>query len=72
MLVPDTSSMDKALEYAKAIIAAVVAGLGTLWTALADGEVIAQEWVSVAIVTLGALAGTYAVPNKNFVRRTDV
>lgn len=49
---------------AKAIAAGLLAGLGTLWTALADGDVVAQEWVAVAISTLGVGSGTWAVPNR--------
>lgn len=49
--------------YAKAITAAVVTGLGTLQVAYADQVISTGEWVNVAIATLVALGGVYAVPN---------
>lgn len=52
------------LAYAKAITAALVAGLGTLATALADDGIEAQEWVWVAISFLTALGAVFAVPNR--------
>lgn len=50
--------------YAKAVVGAVVAGLGVLLTALDDDAVSASEWVAVAIATLTALAAVWAVPNR--------
>lgn len=50
-------------SYAKAIVAAVVAGGGALATALADDTVTTGEWLGVVVVTLGALGITYVVPN---------
>jgi hypothetical protein len=52
------------LVYAKAIVAAVVAGGGVLGTALADGTVTPGEWLGVALAALAALGVTAAVPNK--------
>lgn len=53
--------MDK---YAKAIVGAVMAFLGALGTALTDGSVTANEWVTIASFTVGALAVIWGVPNK--------
>jgi hypothetical protein len=50
-------------SYAKAIVAAVMAGGGALGTALADNNVSWGEWVGVVVVTLGALGITAVVPN---------
>lgn len=51
-------------RYAKAIIGALVAGLGTLATALADDGITATEWVWVALAVLTALGTVAAVPNR--------
>lgn len=51
-------------KYAKAIVAALAAGAGTLGTALADDKVTTGEWVLVALAVLGALGVTWAVPNR--------
>lgn len=50
--------------YLKAVVGALVAGLGTLATAMADDAVSTAEWVAVAIATLGALGIIYATPNR--------
>lgn len=54
--------------YAKAILASLIAGLGALATALVDdkslGDVSDGQWVAVVLAFLVALAGVYAVPNK--------
>ena len=51
-----------------AAIATAVAFLGVLSTALDDGVVTGQEWVSIALATVIALGGVggvvYAVPNR--------
>lgn len=52
------------MRYAKAIVGALVAGLGVLAGALTDGQVTAAEWVAVASAAVGALAVVWAVPNK--------
>ena len=49
--------------YAKAIIAALVAGLGSLQVASADGHVTTAEWIQVASVTVAALGLVWGVPN---------
>lgn len=50
------------------IVAAIVAGLGTLQVALDDNVITASEWVGVAVATLvglGAVFGTvYGVTNR--------
>jgi hypothetical protein len=50
-------------SYAKAIVAAIVAGSGSLSLALDDGVVTAGEGLAVALAVLGALGITAAVPN---------
>ena len=55
--------------YAKAVVAFLLAGLGSLYVALAatsgGGEQVTQaEWVGVLIAALGTTAGVFAVPNK--------
>jgi hypothetical protein len=52
------------LKYAKAIVAAVVAGGGVLSTALIDDKVTASEWVAVGLAFLAGLGITYAIPNR--------
>ena len=59
--------MKKIAPYAKAIVAAIVAGLGSLYQAL-DGDpsnVTSQEWVAVAMTTLAGLAVVFGTPNKD-------
>jgi hypothetical protein len=48
---------------AKAVTATAVAGLGTLEVASLDGHFTARELINVAIVSLTALGGVFAVPN---------
>lgn len=52
------------LKYAKAITAAVVAGAGTLSTALADDNITSGEWLAVVLAVLAAAGITAWVPNK--------
>jgi hypothetical protein len=60
--------MNAVSVYAKAVLAAVIAGLGALATALVDansiGDVSDGQWVAVALAFLIALGGVAAVPNK--------
>lgn len=49
--------------YRKAIVAALIAGLGVLGTAVLDGTVTPVEWVAIATATLAGLGITYQVPN---------
>lgn len=50
--------MRKFAPYAKAITGTVIAGLGSLGTALTDGVVTPVEWVTIASATLVA---SYAI-----------
>jgi hypothetical protein len=52
------------VRYAKAVVAALIAGLGALATALADDGLAPGEWVTVGIATLTALYGVWQVPNR--------
>ena len=52
-------------KYAKAVVGALVAGLGTLGTALADDHITGQEWVGVVAATVVALGVVWSVPNKS-------
>ena len=52
------------LTYAKALIAAAVAGLGAAGTALLDEQIAAIEWVGIATATLVALGAVWSVPNR--------
>ena len=57
--------MKNVAPYAKAFIAALVAGLGVIGASLGDGGAItAQDWVSAAIAFLVALSAVFAVPNQ--------
>lgn len=52
------------MKYAKAIVGAVVAGLGVLQQALDDGHVTGNEWLAVTVATLVALGAVWAIPNR--------
>ena len=57
--------MKNIAPYAKALIAALVAGLGVIGASLADGGALtAQDYVSAAIAFLVALGVVFAVPNQ--------
>jgi len=47
----------------KAILAGVVAGVAALGLALKDDMVSAQEWVTIAVAFLGAIAAVYRIDN---------
>jgi hypothetical protein len=49
--------------YLKAIVAALIAGLGALATGLGDGSLSAQEYIYAAIAFLVGLGAVWAVPN---------
>lgn len=49
--------------YAKAIVGAIVAGLGVLATGLDDDAISGQEWIYSGIAFLTALGAIWAVPN---------
>ena len=55
--------MSRIAPYAKAIIGALVAGLGALGVALEDGSINSQEYVTIAAAFLVALAAVFIVPN---------
>lgn len=51
-------------RYAKSIVAALVAGLGALQTAMQDDVVTHNEWIAVASATVAALGLVWGVQNK--------
>ena len=51
-------------EYLKAIVSALIAGLGVLASGLEDG-LTAQEIVAAVIALLVAFGATFAIPNKS-------
>lgn len=59
--------MSKLAPFAKALLAALIAGLGALASALVDdkslGDVSDGQWVAVVLAFLVALAAVFAVPN---------
>lgn len=50
-------------EYRKAIFGGLMAFLGTLGTALTDGNVTTLEWVGVALATVASTAAVWGVKN---------
>ncbi|MFD8117107.1 hypothetical protein [Streptomyces microflavus] len=50
-------------SFAKAIVAAVVAGVGALSVAVQDGALGTGDGVTIVLAVLGALGVTYVVPN---------
>lgn len=50
-------------KYAKAIVAALIAGLGSLQVALVDDAVSLMEWINIAGVTLAGLGIVWGIPN---------
>lgn len=52
------------LQYAKAIVGAIVGGLTVLQQGLDDGGVTGHEWMAAVIATLIGLGVVWAVPNK--------
>ena len=51
--------MDK---YVKAIVAGILAGVGAVGVALADGHITAAEWVVAVGAVVTALGGVWAAP----------
>jgi hypothetical protein len=57
--------MPNIAPYIKALVAALVAGLGVISSALAlDGSLSPQDYISAAIAFLVALGAVFAVPNQ--------
>ena len=55
--------MQKVAPYLKALVAALIAGLGVIGASLADSNSLtAQDWVSAAIAFLVALGAVFYVP----------
>lgn len=58
--------MNTIAPYAKSLVAALVAGLGSLYQALDGDQVVTtQEWIAVAMTTLTALGVVFAIPNRD-------
>lgn len=55
-------SLVQFVAYAKKFCVALIAALAILGTALADGVVVASEWIQVAIAFAGAI-GVYQAEN---------
>lgn len=53
-------------KYAKAVAAAVAAGLAALVTALADGDVSLAEWASIALATVIGSGLVAAAPRNKY------
>jgi flavoprotein len=51
-------------RYAKFIVAAAIAALTVLASAITDGHITNGEWVQIALAGLGAV-GVFVVPNKS-------
>lgn len=51
------------MAYAKAIVALLLASLGSAYLALNDNTITAQEWVQIAQVGIAAGAAVYGIPN---------
>ena len=52
------------MTFAKAVVAALVAFAGTLFTATIDNGVSPHEWIGALVSALAALSLVFAVPNK--------
>lgn len=55
------------MKTAKAVVAALVAGLTALSTGLADNHLTSTELIIAAIAVLGSYSATWAVPNAGVV-----
>ncbi len=62
-------NLSAARTVAKALIAAATAFVGSLGTALAEGDVSGTEWCAIAGTTIAALGLVYQVPNKTRLAR---
>ena len=57
------STVSTVNAYAKAITAAIVAGLATLQIAAGDGTISGVEWIGVASAVFASFGLVWAVPN---------
>ncbi len=51
------------MQYAKAVVAALISGLGSIATALGDNVISGQEWVTSVIAFLVALGAVFGIAN---------
>lgn len=51
------------MQYAKAILGALLAGLGATGTALTDGVITGAEWVVIGTAVVVAAGAVWGVPN---------
>lgn len=61
----------KISKYWKAVVAGVIAGAGSLSTAVADDTITAAEGWAAGVAVLVALGFTWAVPNKGAANGED-
>jgi peptidoglycan/LPS O-acetylase OafA/YrhL len=54
---------DGVKRYAKSIVAALIAGLAALGTALIDGSISADEWVVIVLALVSGSGLVYVAPN---------
>lgn len=59
-----SKAMEAAAPYAKAITAAIVAGLSALGSALDDGVITPQEYLYALLALVVASGAVWAVPNR--------
>ena len=50
-------------NYSKAIVAVLIAALTSIQTAMSEGPMTTQKWVTVGLAVVGAI-GVYLVPNR--------
>lgn len=50
-------------QYLKAIVAALIAGLGAAQAVYAVGHPTTYQWITIGLTTVIALGGVWAVPN---------
>ena len=58
------ATIEKVAPIAKALIASVVAFLTAISTALGDGSISAQEWITALIALIIGFGAVFSVPNK--------
>ncbi len=63
--------MPKIDVYLKALVGALIAGLGAIQTGLADGSMTSQEYVTAAIAFVVALGLVYAIPNSGATNKDE-